>query len=94
MSKNGKLVVAALAGLFAATASVTAFAGDKDAKATDKKVHCAGINSCSGKGACKSANNACAGKNGCSGKGWVESSEKECKDKGGKIVADADEKKK
>jgi uncharacterized membrane protein len=93
MSKNGKLVVAALAGLFAATASVSAFAGDKDAKATDKKVHCAGINSCGGKGACKGANNACAGKNACSGKGWVESSEKECKDKGGKVAEAAPEKK-
>ena len=89
---NGKLVVATLAGLFAATASVTAFAGDKDAKAADKKVHCSGINSCSGKGACKSANNACSGKNGCAGKGWVEASEKECKDKGGKVVAEADKK--
>jgi uncharacterized membrane protein len=93
MSKNGKLVVAALAGLFAATASVTAFAGDKDAKA-DGKIHCAGINSCKGKGGCKSANNSCAGQNGCSGKGWVEASEKECKDKGGKVVADMAEKKK
>jgi hypothetical protein len=51
------------------------------------KIHCAGINSCAGKGGCKSENNACAGKNGCGGQGWVEASEDDCKAKNGKIVA-------
>ena len=92
MSKNGKLVVAALAGLFAAAAPLSAHAGDAKATA-DKKVKCEGINSCGGKGACKSANNSCAGKNGCAGKGWVEVTEKECKDKNGKIVAEDTKKK-
>ncbi len=88
MSKNGKLVVAALAGLFAA-APLTARAGDaKDAKTA--KVHCSGVNKCAGKGACAGASNACAGKNGCAGKGWVEVTEKECKAQGGKVVADND----
>jgi uncharacterized membrane protein len=91
MSKNGKLVVAALAGLFAVSAPLAAHAGD--AKAADKKVKCEGINSCGGKGACKSANNSCAGKNGCAGKGWVEVTEKECKDKNGKVVAEDTKKK-
>lgn len=51
------------------------------------KVHCAGINSCAGKGGCKSESNACAGKNGCGGQGWVEATEDDCKAKNGKIVA-------
>ena len=89
MSKNGKLVVAALAGLIAAAAPLAAHAGDD----AGKKVKCEGINACKGKAACKSAKNGCAGQNGCKGQGWVESSEKECKDKGGKVVA-ADDKKK
>ncbi len=88
MSKNGKLVVAALAGLFAATAPLAAHAGDEKG---DKKVHCTGINSCKGTGSCAGAKNGCAGKNGCKGEGWVEVTEKECKDKGGK-VATADDK--
>lgn len=51
------------------------------------KVHCAGINSCAGKGACKSENNGCAGKNGCGGQGWVEVTDDDCKAKNGKVVA-------
>jgi hypothetical protein len=51
------------------------------------KVHCAGINSCAGKGACKSENNACAGKNGCGGQGWVEVTDDDCKAKNGKVIA-------
>jgi hypothetical protein len=92
MSKNGKLVVAALAGLFAA-APLTARAGDtKDTKSADAKVHCEGVNKCKGQGSCSGAHNACAGKNGCAGKGWVEVTEKECKDKGGKVAAAKDKK--
>jgi hypothetical protein len=88
LSTNGKLVVAALAGLFATAPLAARAAGDKDAKKDAPKIHCEGINKCAGHGACHSANNACAGKNGCAGKGWVEvDSEKECKDKGGKVVA-------
>lgn len=51
------------------------------------KIHCAGINSCAGKGGCASESNACAGKNGCGGQGWVEATEDDCKAKNGKIVA-------
>ena len=85
MTIKGQMMAAAVAGLFASAAAPAAHAGTPPAK----KVHCEGINSCSGKGACKSAHNACAGKNGCKGKGWLEVSEKECKDKGGKVVTDS-----
>jgi hypothetical protein len=80
MSTKGALIAAMAAGLFAASAPLTASAGDSD------KVHCQGVNACKGQGACHSASNACAGNNGCKGKGWVSTTEKECKDKGGKVV--------
>ena len=47
---------------------------------------CSGINSCKGKGACKSATSSCKGMNDCKGKGWVEASAKECKSKKGTVV--------
>ena len=51
-------------------------------------VHCMGINTCAGKGACMTADNGCAGKNSCTGKGFLDvASEQECKDKGGKVNA-------
>jgi hypothetical protein len=61
-------------------------------KELTKEVHCAGVNSCSGKGSCASASNGCAGQNSCKGKGWVPASAQECKAKGGKVLADADAK--
>lgn len=57
-------------------------AGEKVAK-----VHCGGVNSCKGHGACKTEANACAGKNGCKGQGFVEMTEAECKAAAGKILA-------
>lgn len=47
------------------------------------KVACYGVNSCKGKGSCKTSENACKGKNSCKGKGVVKMSEKKCKEKGG-----------
>jgi uncharacterized membrane protein len=78
---QGALVAALAAGLFASALPLAAHASDSD------KVHCHGVNSCKGKGGCKSADNTCAGKNGCKGKGWVEMSAKECTDKGGRVEA-------
>jgi hypothetical protein len=86
MTIKGKIIAASVASLFATAMPLLAHADDK---APAAKTHCAGANSCSGKGQCKSATNACAGKNGCKGKGWVETaSAKECTDKGGKVVDD------
>lgn len=83
---KGALLATAVAGLFL---SGHAMAEEKSSDSAKKaEVHCAGINSCAGKGGCKSADNSCQGKNGCKGKGWVSvGSEKECTDKGGTVVA-------
>lgn len=82
ISTKGTLIATLAAGLFAAAVPTAGSAADSAAG----KVHCEGVNSCKGTGACHSASNACARQNGCKGKGWVETSEKECKDKGGKVA--------
>jgi hypothetical protein len=59
---------------------------------TQQAIKCAGINNCSGQGACGGKNkdgtsHDCAGKNACKGQGWQEvASEKECTDKGGSVL--------
>ena len=50
-------------------------------------VHCAGVNSCKGTTACKTANNACKGQNSCKGKGWLPMSKADCAAKGGTVVS-------
>jgi len=90
ISKNGKLVVAALAGMFALSAPLHAFAADD--KGAEKKVACEGGNSCKGKGSCAGKDNSCAGKNACKGKGVAQMTEKECKDAGGKVAAPKEKK--
>jgi len=55
-------------------------------KASDDKVHCAGVNACKGQGACGQAEHSCAGLNSCKGKGWVEMSAADCQKKGGKVA--------
>lgn len=81
MDTRGARIAAAAAALFLSGAPLAASAKDT------AKVHCEGVNSCKGKGACNSANNGCKGQNSCKGKGWIEMSEKECKAKGGKVEA-------
>lgn len=53
------------------------------------KVHCTGINDCSGKSECKTAANDCAGNNACKGQGFLDMSDDECKAKGGTVMANA-----
>jgi hypothetical protein len=84
MTTKGKMVAAAVAGMFLAAPALSQAA---DAAATPAKVKCEGANSCKGSSSCKSASNDCKGQNGCKGKGWSEMTEKDCKDKGGKVVA-------
>ena len=68
---SGIALAAVAAVLFSAAAAGTARAGEA-------KVKCAGANSCKGRSACKSANNACKGQNSCKGKGFVEMTQAEC----------------
>lgn len=57
------------------------------AKKAASPVHCAGINSCKGMSACKTANNSCKGLNSCKGQGWLpEKSAKACEAKGGTVA--------
>lgn len=80
-ASTGTLIAAMAAGLFTAGVAAPSQAADSD------KVHCHGVNSCKGQGACGSADHACAGKNACKGKGFVEVTAKECKEKGGTVEA-------
>lgn len=81
---TGTAIALAAASLFL---SNTVLAGDEAGmKKEEGKVHCAGLNSCKGKTACKSASNECKGKNSCKGKGWLPTATKEeCQTKGGKV---------
>ena len=78
---SGVALAAAAAGLFLSGA---VFAEEGAAgKATDANIKCAGINSCKGQTACKSASNECKGKNSCKGKGFLSVSKEECVTKKG-----------
>ena len=80
MTKKTMIAGAAIAGLMSGSFAVTAHAvqsnskpgvslmGDKDKADADKHA-CKGMNSCKGKGGCKTADNDCKGKNSCKGKG-------------------------
>ena len=70
------IVAAAAAGILGAT--IVACSSNKtstNAGAMEKHA-CKGMNSCSGKGGCKTAKNECAGKNGCKGQGGCATVEK------------------
>lgn len=77
-AKSGLAIAAtAAAMLMNGALTIPASAGEAD------KVHCFGVNSCKGTGACKTASNACKGQNACKGHGFVELTAAECKEKGG-----------
>ncbi len=72
---TGLALATAAAGLFA-TAGIAPVMAAKDMG--EAKIHCDGVNSCKGKSACQTANNACKGQNSCKGKGWLYMSKAEC----------------
>ncbi|MBA3537935.1 MAG: hypothetical protein H0T84_15245 [Tatlockia sp.] len=78
-TKLASTVLALTAATAFSVAPITATAG------VVAKVICAGVNSCKGKSACKTATNACKGQNSCKGKGVVKTTKKRCLKKGGKI---------
>jgi hypothetical protein len=75
MNKSTRFIVtaAAMAGLYAGSMAVRAFADDTagsgDASKDASKHDCKGQNSCKGTGGCKSGDNGCKGQNSCKGKG-------------------------
>jgi len=78
--------------LIASAAAVLIGSGTVPIRAAEKAgadmVECAGVNTCKGHGACKSADNACKGQNACKGKGFVELSAADCAKQGGKILGE------
>jgi hypothetical protein len=79
LSKSSLLLTAAFTGLLGGTVARSAAAANGSSvinpiagqAAADKveKHGCKGLNSCKGKGGCKSSDNGCKGKNSCKGKG-------------------------
>ncbi len=73
----------------AAAAAMLLVAGcsSYDKGAQSAEVHCAGINSCKGQSACKTANSSCKGQNACKGQGWLPTaSAEECTSQGGTVI--------
>ncbi|MBV8633635.1 MAG: hypothetical protein JO002_04030 [Burkholderiaceae bacterium] len=81
--------VIASGALIAAAAAALALSGSASAAPAasgDDTVHCAGVNSCKGKGDCKTAENGCKGQNTCKGHGFLALKASECTAKGGKVI--------
>jgi len=81
---KGSIIATAVAGLFGCASGQKA--PTEMPAAAGGSVHCAGVNECSGQGACGGADHSCKGQNGCKGKGWVEMTEAECLAKGGTVA--------
>ena len=79
--RNGTLIAISAAALILAGC-----AGSGAKSASAETVHCAGINSCKGTGACKTAENACKGQNVCKGHGFLVVPADECSAKGGTVI--------
>ncbi len=82
MKLQGILIASAALGLLASGTGCAPEAGSAE-------VHCAGINSCSGKGECGAADgsHSCGGKNSCKGKGWMHTdSAEKCTGQGGTVL--------
>jgi hypothetical protein len=76
------LLTAAIAGIVAGGSTATVVAADTSSTGTSKRIKC--YNTCTGKGACKTATHACKGQNGCEGDGKaVMMSAEECTKTGG-----------
>ncbi len=83
MKRNHKVasVIATAAALAFVTAPITSTLAQ-----ASSKVACYGLNSCKGKGSCKTVDNNCKGHNSCKGKGVkMMKSEASCKKAGGSV---------
>jgi hypothetical protein len=70
--KTSTIALAAAAVMMFSTMAITT------AQADEAKSKCAGVNSCKGQSACKSANNSCKGQNACKGQGFLERTKAQC----------------
>ena len=80
---SGATLAAAAAALLIGGATLSPAQSAEKKMMEPVKVKCFGLNSCKGKGSCKTASNACKGKNGCEGKGFKELTAAECTAAGG-----------
>jgi hypothetical protein len=69
MKTSRYLLTAAIAGIVAGGSASKVVAADTSSTESNKKVKC--YNTCTGKGACKTATHACKAQNGCEGDGKV-----------------------
>ena len=83
LNKTSGSILAAAAftmALSGATISMTS-----TASAAEDKIHCVGVNACTGQSDCKSATNECKGLNSCKGQGFLSMTPSACAEAGGKI---------
>jgi hypothetical protein len=83
MNSKKKVIGSALA--VAAAIAFSTMPVLSSAHGSGKRVHCYGVNSCKGKGSCKTSTSSCKGENSCKGKGVKMMTKKECLKKGGKV---------
>lgn len=83
MNTKKKIVGSALA--VAAAVAFSTMPIISSAASSSKQVYCYGVNSCKGKGECKTATSSCKGENSCKGKGAIKMSKKDCMKKGGSL---------
>lgn len=84
IKRSAMAVAATAAGLL--LAGCASSGAQEMASSADSTVKCAGVNSCKGQTACKSASNSCKGQNSCKGEGWLKMDKGDCEAKGGKII--------
>ncbi len=88
-TRRGMLIASAVAGLFAAAASVPV----AQAEEAKEKEHCYGINACKGRGDCGGKGHSCAGENECKGKGYLDLPKGTCaKIQGGRLTEEGEKK--
>lgn len=82
------LLIASLAGAFAAGTAALAADGSSSGSDTAK---CYGVNKCKGTGDCGGKGHSCAGQNSCKRQGYIEMSKNTClRLDGGRLTAEAD----
>lgn len=83
MNRSKGAVIASAAATLILTGAASVRSDVQTQNSTEEKIMCAGINTCNGKGVCKSAQTTCRGLNSCEGKGLVLVTQKDCVCQGG-----------